>query len=353
MRPHKSKSLNRRCSARLAQAVALAALLSATVPALAQGAAKASPEAWKGVVAAAQKEGKVVVYSAVMPQIQDRLKADFEKTYPGIAIEATRYPSGVLLTKLEQERSANVDGADVHIFSETGWTEARALDGSVKAPAGPAAAGWPAAHMLRGGIPILGIEPAVIVWNTNVVKTPISGYKDLLAPELKGKIGFLDMTATAMAAAYDWVEKNQGANYFPQLASQQQVKLYGTVTSGVQSVASGELGVAGYLNIGVVVPLIKQGAPLAVAVPVPSFGVRYTGATLGWAKRPNAGQVFMDYVMSRRGQTVWHGEGESASPLPNIPRSLDVKTINAYDPAPYTPEVVNAARAKWNGWFKK
>lgn len=290
---------------------ALAAMLCAAAiqPAWAQGAAKASPDAWKAIVAGAQKEGKVIVYSAVMPQIQDRLKADFEKAYPGIAVEATRYPSGVLLTKLEQERSANLDGADVHIFSETGWTEARALEGSVKAPAGPAAAGWPVAHMLRGGIPILGIEPAVIVWNTNVVKTPITGYKDLLAPELRGKIGFLDMTATAMAAAYDWVEKNQGPNFFPQLAGAQQIKLYGTVTSGVQSVASGELGVAGYLNIGVVVPLIKQGAPIAVTVPIPSFGVRYTGATLGWAKRPNAGQVFMDYVMSRRGQTTWHGEG--------------------------------------------
>ena len=320
--------------------------------ALAQGSSRTPPDAWKQTLAAAQKEGRVVLYSAVMPQIQERLKADFEKAYPGIVLEATRYPSGLMLTKLEQERSANVDGADVHIFSETGWTEARALDGSMKAPAGPSAVGWPAAHLLRGGMPILGIEPAVIAWNTNLVKTRITGYKDLLAPELKGKVGMLDMTATAMVAIYDWVEKNQGANFFPQLAAQQ-TKLYGTVTAGAQSVASGELAVAGHLNIGIVVPLIKQGAPVGVVVPNPSIGVRFTGGTLGWAKRPNAGQVFMDYVMSRRGQTVWHGEGESGSPLANIPGSLDARTMNPYDPAPYTPEVVNAARTKWNALFKK
>lgn len=318
----------------------------------AQGAPRMTPEAWKTTVEAARKESRVVVYSAVMPQIQERLKADFEKAFPGITVEATRYPSGLMLTKLEQERGANLDGADVHIFSETGWTEARALDGSMKVPAGPAAAGWPATHLLRGGMPILGIEPAVIAWNTNLVKTPITGYKDLLAPELRGKVGMLDMTATAMVAIYDWVEKNQGANYFPQLASQQ-TKLYGTVTAGAQSVASGELGVAGHLNIGIVVPLIKQGAPIGVVVPNPSIGVRFTGGTLGWARRPNAGQVFMDYLMSRRGQTVWHGEGESGSPLAGIPGGLDARTMNPYDPTPYTPEVVNAARVKWNAMFKK
>ena len=331
------------------------ALLAGTLAvtgALAQGVARVTPEAWKATVESARKEGRVVVYSAVMPQIQERLKADFEKVFPGITVEATRYPSGLMLTKLEQERGANLDGADVHIFSETGWTEARALDGSMKAPAGPAAAGWPAAHLLRGGMPILGIEPAVIAWNTNLVKTPITGYKDLLAPELRGKVGMLDMTATAMVAIYDWVEKNQGPTFFPQLASQQ-TKLYGTVTAGAQSVASGELAVAGHLNIGIVVPLIKQGAPIGVVVPNPSIGVRFTGGTLGWARRPNAGQVFMDYLMSRRGQTTWHGEGESGSPLPGIPGGLDARTMNPYDPTPYTPEVVNAARVKWNGLFKK
>jgi iron(III) transport system substrate-binding protein len=354
MHRNRSKGSSGRCSnlSRPCAAALVIAGVLASPAAQAQTASKAPPDAWKSVVAAAQKEGRVVLYSAVMPQIQERLKADFEKTYPGIVIEATRYPSGVMLAKLEQERAAGVDGADVHIFAETGWTEARTLEGTVKAPAGPAAAGWPANYLLRGGAPILGVEPAVIVWNTNIVKTPLTGYKDLLAPEHKGRIGLLDMTATAMAAAYDWMEKGQGPNFFPGLVAQQ-TRLYGTVTAGAQSVAAGELGIAGYLNIGVVVPLIRKGAPLGMVVPNPSFGVQYTGGALGWGRRPNAAQVLMDYVMSRRGQAVWHGEGESASPLPNIAGSLDIRTINPYNAAPYTPDVVNAARSRWNAMFKK
>ena len=50
---------------------------------------------------------------------------------------------------------------------------------------------------------------------------------------------------------------------------------------------------------------------------------------------------------------MWHGEGESASPLPNVAGSLNIRTINPYNAAPDTPEVVNAARAKWNLMFKK
>ncbi len=57
-------------------------------------------------------------------------------------------------------------------------------------------------------------------------------------------------------------------------------------------------------------------------------------------------------MMSVRGQSVWHGQGVSASPLPGIPGSLDARTMQNYDGVRYTADVVKTYGDKWNGVFR-
>jgi hypothetical protein len=57
--------------------------------------------------------------------------------------------------------------------------------------------------------------------------------------------------------------------------------------------------------------------------------------------------------MSVRGQVMWSGRGEAASPLSNIPGSIDAKTINPFDPTAFPPEMTKAYREKWTALFKK
>ncbi len=336
------------CMQLLAAAI-LGAVLSAPAPLLAQSAASA--DAWKATVAAAQKEQKVVLYSAAANPLLTRLKADFDRANPGVVLEISRFSTGELLTKLAQERETGADGADVMIATDIAWAEDRLRDGGVKPPVGPSAQAWPARYMLRGAVPVLALEPVVMAYNTNLVKTPINSYQDLLKPELKGRIGILDLTATSIIAFYDWLEKNEGADYLARLAAQSP-RIYTSSPAGGQSVGSGEIPVINFINPANIVPLIKQGAPVKEVYTKPRFGFRFIGVALGWSKRPNASQVLMDYVMSARGQTVWSGNGESASALRNIPGALDADSINPYDPAPYTPEVVKSYTAKWNTLFK-
>lgn len=334
-------------------ALALASL-GASMGAWGQGAGQkpATPDQWKKIVAAAQKEGSVTVYSAAVPPVQERLKADFEKAYPGITMAWQRYGSGQLVIKIDQERKGGADGADVAVATELGWFEARAKENMIKAPVGPAREGWPSTAMEKGILPILAMEPITIVYNTNLVKTPITGYLDLLKPEFKGRIGMEDLVATTVAAFYDWNEKSFGADYLIKLAAQQP-KIYSSTPAGAQLIAAGEIAVANFINAGAAVPLVKQGAPMKVVVPQPAWATRYVSGVLGWAKRPNAALVLMDYLMSRRGQTTWNGNDDSASPLPNIPGSLNVTLVPAFDPAQWPPERVSAYRAKWTGIFRK
>ena len=151
-------------------------------------------------------------------------------------------------------------------------------------------------------------------------------YRDLLKPEYTGRVGASDMVAETVFAYYEWLEKTQGNDFLGRLAGLQP-KFYTGAVPNAQSTGSGEIAATLFSVPTVVMPLIERGAPMKMLIPQPALGIRYAGGILGWTKRPNAAQVLNDYLMSPRGQAVWHGRGESASPLPNIPGSPDANAI--------------------------
>ena len=338
---HKKKLKGHSCAILIAVAVAF-------LPAIAVAQASGN---WDAVVAAAKKEGRVLLYSGAVPAVTDRLKRDFEKAVPGIALEVHREASGPMLAKLEAERSTNADGADLVITTEVLWLDNKQKEGVLRAPAGPAARSWPAAYMRGAAVPVLSLEPLMITYNTNLIKTPITGYQDFLKPEWKGKFATTTLASITVIAWYDWLDKAMGSDFTAKLAAQQPKHYVGTITS-TQATAAGEVVATVYSNPGAAVPLLEKGAPIKMVFTKPGFGFRYGGGLLGWAKRPNAAQVFMNFVMSPQGQAAWVGSGGIASPLPNIPNSADASAITAFEPSAYPPEVQKAVTEKWNKLFK-
>ena len=320
---------------------------------LAAGSASAQPApTWDRILDAARKEGKVVLYTNTVPPVSQRIAADFAKAYPDIKIEFTRLVGAQMNTTLTQERQSAVDGGDVVLTNETLWLEDRARENALlPVSALPAFKGWPARHIIGNTIPTLSLEPFAMLYNKQLVKTPITGYQDLLRPEFKGKIGTTVPRGLATVAWWDWVEKSQGADFMQKLAAQQP-KLYQGVVPNAQAVAAGEISVSMYVIASVAKPLQAQGAPIELVIPKPSLGFNFVGAAMGWSKRPNAALVFMDYMMSTRGQAAWNGgRGEAASPLPNIAGAMDASTINLYDTRQYPGPVVDAHTERLNKLF--
>ena len=99
---------------------------------------------------------------------------------------------------------------------------------------------------------------------------------------------------------------------------------------------------------------MAQKAPFRAFVPSPSAGFSYGGAVVSWAKNPNAALVALNFLMSVPGQSAIVGKEEGASPLPNVPGSLDMKKLKMQmiDPETFPPERVKAFEAKWNELFK-
>lgn len=326
--------------------------LAAALLAGGQAAAQQIAPNWPAIVAAGKKEGRVVLYNSVpLPPIQ-RAAAGFKKLHPEIEIVYQRGPSGQLITKIEQERNGNVDGADMLISTETNWGVDRAREGRLLKVSGPELKNWPAKFLLEGAIPILDLEPFVIAYNRNVWKgAPPKGYADLLRPEYRGLLGTTELASTTVIGWYDWLEKTQGGDFLQKFRAQNPKLYTGAVPSG-QAVASGEVAVSAFNVTTALKSLVDLGAPIEIVVPSPGLGIQHGAAALGWSRRPNATLVFIDYLMSRDGQTAWNGAGESASPLPNIPGSLSAESITPVDVMAYPEAMAKAYRERWTKIMK-
>ena len=340
------------------RALMLASLLAmgAAVPmgsAIAQANSRNVPPAeWARIQEAARKEGKVIVYATMGPAQHERILAAFNAANPGIKMELVRIVGSALTAKVEQERvQQNVVGADFIITADIRWAGDAVKKGYLKTPVGPNAAAYPDAWLRGGQVALMAHTPWVMHYNTNLVKTPITSYQDLLRPELAGKVGGVSLVAEVVTLFYKWLdESNPG--YLEKLAAQK-VKMYPSTVGSANSTASGEVSAGVFSVIPVDNALHAQNAPMKTVIPTQAYGFAYGTAILGWAKNPNAALVAQDFMMSVLGQQAVVGKGEAASPLPNVPGALDVSKINLtlIDWDKVTPEGVKAFEARWNSLF--
>lgn len=343
--------LSRRVTLAAAALLGLSASLS--TPVIAQPNARNVPTAeWSRILDAARREGKVVVYATMAPAVHDRIAAAFNAAYPGIKMEVVRVVGTAMTIKFEQERqNPSVAGGDAMITADVRWAMDAARKGYLKTPVGPNAAAWPDAWTKSGQIVFLGVNPWVMNYNTNLVKTPITSYQDLLRPELKGKIASTSLVAEVVTIWYKWLDDTY-PGFLDRLA-EQNVKMYPASVAAANSTASGEVSANAFSVIPIDAALHAQKAPIRTVIPNPAYGFSYGGAVVSWAKNPNAALVAMDFLMSPKGQQAIVGNEESASPLPNIPGSLDMRKYNMqvldWDKA--TPESIKAFEAKWNRLF--
>ncbi len=343
---------NKRRSLMLTAALAAAACLPLS-PALAQANSRTVSAAdWAKIQEAARKEGKVIVYATLPPAWHARIVEAFDANNPGIKMELVRVIGTALTIKIEQERVAqHVVGADIVLTADVRWAGGAINKGYFKTPVGPAAAAYPDAWLRGGQVALIGATPWVMHYNTNLVKTPITSYQDLLRPELAGKIGGVPLIAEVVTLFYKWLD-DTNPGYLEKLAAQK-LKMYPSVVGSANSTAAGEISAGVFSVIGADNVLIAQKAPFKTVIPNPSYGFAYGAAIVNWAKNPNAALVAQDFIMSVKGQAAIAGNGEASSPLPGVPGALELSKINLtlIDWDKVTPEGVKAFEARWNSLF--
>ncbi|HEX3061405.1 MAG TPA: extracellular solute-binding protein, partial [Usitatibacter sp.] len=196
--------------------------IAAALAALAIAAPAAAQETTPSMVAAAEKEGKVVWYASVDVKVAEEVAKAFKEQYPKIEVEVERSGSERVLQRINQEYQSGIHNVDIVNSSDAShflfWKQQKWLAPHTPPDVRKFA---PQYKDPEGYFATWRASLSCMAYNTNIVKDADApkGYKDLLDPKWKGKLtkAHPGYSGTALTGTYALV-KVLGWDYFENLA---------------------------------------------------------------------------------------------------------------------------------------
>jgi iron(III) transport system substrate-binding protein len=266
---------------------------------------------WNQVVAAARKEGHVVVYSAFVGlAAHQNLKKEMAANF-GITVDILEARASEVRERIRVEHTAGRHAADV---SENGRTTTtlQIKEDKVFDPFGP----LPALGNLKPEfksdgmrLPIFAIIYGILA-NTQLVKPAHEpkSWQDLTEPRWKGKILSDDFRALGGGGVlFSVLEDHFGQDFHKKLA-QQDLKFSREIPANERRVARGEYPL--YIPDSLTAAPTLKGLPVKFIVP--KEGLPYVGYDLALVKNaphPNAARVLMNYYLGKQMQEAFASLG--------------------------------------------
>jgi iron(III) transport system substrate-binding protein len=331
---------------------------SETTAASEEGAATDADAALEELVAAAQEEGSVTVYSSQGLDQLNALGAAFEDQYD-IPVEVVRAVDADIIPRVETELATNTSGGDLVVMAAQQFMETQAAAGNFVDPtASPQLAGLgdydAEQYMHDGNIFEVGAAVLTFAWNTDEVPEGLTDYPDLLDPALAGgKIGVPDPAiGPALVDFYLWLEEEFGEDYLADLAAQEP-RIYPSSLPIGEALSSGEIFAGAFAAPVQLVPAAANGAPVdfGISEDAGAWGARYFGAIPKSSDSPNAAALLADFMVTAEGQELV--QGASGSVLPDVPGTLITNDrVRVMDLEATAPEPAAEFVAEWNEMFR-
>ena len=262
-------------------------------------------------VAKAESEGELLFYTHDGEAGAAAVVEGFSKDFPKIKANYVRAQNGAMYNKLLSERSAGRFGVDAVQFSEIGTAIDFQKRGGFEQYKSPQLSAYSAEHESDppGFYTWTGVTFAGIGYNTDRVKPDEAPktWQDLLDPKWRNAISMKQ--ATSGMQFVEWYELRQlfGDKYWKEFAKQRpkgfdsRAQLFDRLAKGEDKIC----GLAEYAGYS----LYKQkGAPIAFVAPPAGLPVTPTAAgVVSKAPHPEAGKLFIDWLLSPRGQAVTQG----------------------------------------------
>lgn len=279
---------------------------------------------WEQVVKDAKAEGSVTYYVASSPDAAARVSEAFKQKY-GITVDIVRVASGPLGQRFAAEAEAGSVVADVIVIAQPAFLDLASSKGWIATVEGlPSLKNWPAANF-DGKFALIGVNAVTVAWNGDLVSDADApkSWEDLLDPKWKDKILFTDVrTVPAYMGWAKLIMDTYGAAFLQKLQAQN-LHLVPSVQPGAQQLAAGEGALLFPANRQAIVPLQAAGAKLKDVVLSPATGSELKGGVAAAAPHPNAARLFLDFLMSPQGQSLFN-DGGGASVLSNIPNAMEL-----------------------------
>ena len=330
---------------------ALAAGVSAAV--LAQGVPAGYPADYAQLVAAAKKEGRVVVYSALDTKAAQPLIKDFNAVYPDIKVEYNDMNSTEMYNRFIAESAAGQGSADV-MWSSAMDLQVKLVDeGQALAYRSPEAAKLPQWAVYKDQAYGTTYEPAVFIYNKRLVTGDLIPQDHAsFAKVINGNVDKFKNKVTT----YD-IEKSgvgfmfvvQDSKYFQGMKDLEKgfgatsYKVYASTGNMLEKVSSGE-HLLGYNVLGsYALVRAKKDPSLGVVLPKDYTLVLSRVLFIGkQAKNPNAAKLFTDYVLSQRGQKLIGSDVELFSIRNDVDAEYTAAKLNQQLGSNVKPIPVNA-----------
>lgn len=274
------------------------------------------PADYAAIVDGAKKEGKLIVYAATDTKAAEPLIKDFNALYPGVKVEYNDMNSTEIYNRYISEVAAGGATADVL------WSSA--MDLQIKLISDGYGLQYKTQEL--ASLPVWGsmnntgygttFEPAVFVYNKKLVSadevpTTHADFAKLINTKLdkfKDKVTTYDIEKSGVGFMFITQDLRVNPDKFWDLA-----KAFGAAHIRVQSstgtmlerISSGE-NILGYNILGsYALVRAKKDPNIGVVIPkdytLVLSRVQFISKT---SKNPNAAKLWIDYILSKRGQTV-------------------------------------------------
>ncbi len=288
-----------------------------------------SPE----LIAAAKAEGKMVLYTANYAEVEQDVIKEFNKRFPEIKVEMVRAPGGQLITRVRTEAAAGKLIADIVDHSDRALMLPLADLFQDYAP--PNAADYDPASLVSPKFWPRVTVVWSIAYNTELVKDAPKTWKDLTNPQYDKLIG----QVFAQSGGTTWTRimferQVLGEDYWARQAATHPV-LYPSGAPTADALVRGEIAIAPLLY-NVVYQKKKDGAPIEIFFPPEGSPVNpYASGIPKTAAHPNAAKLFLNWCLSKEGQTFMIkelGNLTSLKAAPAYPEGFDPKVVKLWYP---------------------
>jgi iron(III) transport system substrate-binding protein len=253
------------------------------------------------LVAAANKEGAMVLYTASLTEVVQETINVFNKSFPNIRVNMVRASGGQLITRIRSEAASNKLEADVIDHSDRG--QSKSIEELFAAYTPPNAADYMPETLVSPKLWPTTTPSWCLAWNPEIMNNPPKTWMDLCKPEYAGgKIGQVIAPSGGTTWTRIMFERQVlGEDYWAKQAATQP-KLFPSSAPLCDAVIRGEVSV-GPILMSIVYGKKKDGAPIDMVyppegVPITPYG---TGIAAS-ARHPNAAKLWMDWALSDDGQ---------------------------------------------------
>lgn len=311
-------------------------------------------------IAKAEEEGQFVFYTHDSDPAGAAVAEAFNKDFPKIKASYFRAQNGALYSKLLAERSAGRFNVDVVQFSEVSTALDFQKRGGWERYESSHIAAYDAASLSSppGDYFFPGVLFGGIAYNTDKVSAAEAPktWKDLVDPKWRNGVNCKQATSGMQFVQWYELRRLYGDDYWKEFAKlrprgfDSRAQLWDRLSKGDDKIC-GLAEYAGYL-------LFKErGAPIAFVVP--PDGMPATPVATGLVKNaphPEAGRLFVDWLMSLRGQALYqtnpylyYGSMRKDAPaMPDGKRLVDYKLLIPQDLKAYSDSHETFVK-EWNG----